>query len=398
MPLKPSQILQQLNERRSEFSRFDEETFRIVALYQKAIVEAIGTPMVELLERLAKKKECGALPLEALDEFESWILRFGLHWENREQSNAWVREQLSGVSTFAVDGSQIYPGKDLSVPVALVQIGWFENLHTEQGQYFKDIESYVMTPQDLKVERLGGELADRKVNMRRFEMETQRIVDYIEEHEGMEEALAFFDGSFVASFAEAFDPETQETYVRCVRNVLEASEHFRVPVVAFIDTSTARDLTSMLQALYKLPDNKAIHDAKLVDKLFFNSSDSQSMDWGDRTPIFQCNRSGILSTYGPQGSRITFCYLKTNRDGLPARLELPMWIHESGRSEQIINWVRAEVAIGGGYPYVIETADQVAVVQAKDRQAFFKILQDWAEKEDLKLRLSRKMVSNARRR
>jgi hypothetical protein len=398
MPLKPSQILQQLNERRSEFSRFDEETFRIVALYQKAIVEAIGTPMVELLARLAKKKECGAVPLEALDEFESWILSFGLHWENREQSNAWVREQLSGVSTFAVDGSQIYPGKDLSVPVALVQIGWFENLHTEQGQYFKDIQSYVMTPQDLKVERLGGEMADRKVNMRRFEMETQRIVDYIEEHEGMEEALAFFDGSFVASFAEAFDPETQESYVRCVRNVLEASEHFRVPVVAFIDTSTARDLTSMLQALYKLPDNKAIHDAKLVDKLFFDSSNSQAMDWGDRTPIFQCNRSGILSTYGPQGSRVAFCYLKTNRDSLPARLELPMWIHESGRSEQILNWVRAEVAIGGGYPYVIETADQVAVVQAKDRQAFFKILQDWAEKEDLKLRLSRKMVSKARRR
>ncbi len=398
MPLKPSQILHQLNERRSEFSRFDEETFRIVAMYQKAIIEAIGLSTVQLQERLAKKKECGAVPLELLDEYESWILRFGLQWETREQSHGWVREQLAGVSTFAVDGSQIYPGKDLSVPVALVQIGWFENLHTEQGQYFKDIDSYVMTPQDLKVERLGGELADRKVNMRRFEMETQRIVDYIEEHEGMETALAFFDGSFVASFAEAFDPETQETYVRCVRNVLEASEHFRVPVVAFIDTSTARDLTSMLQALFKLPDNKAIHDAKLLDKLYFNQFEPQTMAWGDRTPIFQCNRSGILSTYGVQGSRIAFCYLKTNRDSLPARLELPMWIHESGRSEQIINWVRAEVAIGGGYPYVIETADQVAVVQAKDRQAFYKILQDWADKEDLKLRLSRKMVSKVRRR
>ena len=73
-------------------------------------------------------------------------------------------------------------------------------------------------------------------------------------------------------------------------------------------------------------------------------------------------------------------------------------IYESGRSEQILNWVRAEVAIGGGYPYVIETADQVAVVQAKDRQAFYKLLQDWSDKEGLKLRMSRKMVSKARRR
>ncbi len=398
MPLKPSQILSQLNERRSEFSRFDEETYRIVELYQKALTEAMQLSTAELQSRLTSQKDCGALPLESLDDLTSWIMAFGLKWETREQSNAWVREQLGGVSTFAVDGSQIYPGKDLSIPVALVQIGWFENLHTESGQYFKDIQSYVMTPQDLKVDRLGGELADRKVNMRRFEMETQRIVDYFEEHEGMEDALAFFDGSLVASFAEAFDQETQATYVRCVLNVLEASEHFKVPVVAYIDTSTARDLTGMLRSLFSLPDNKSIHDAKLLDKLYANKKVSQAMEWGDRTPIFRCARSGILDTYGKQGDRIAFTYLKTNREGLPARLELPIWVYEAGRADQIINWVRGEVAIGGGYPYVIETADQVAVVQAGDRQTFLRVFQDWAEKEDLKLRLSRKMVSKARRR
>ncbi len=58
----------------------------------------------------------------------------------------------------------------------------------------------------------------------------------------------------------------------------------------------------------------------------------------------------------------------------------------------------AEVVIGGGYPYVIETADQVAVLKNEDRQVFYGLLQDWAEKEDLKLRLSRKMVSKMRRR
>ena len=398
MPLKPSQILSQLNARRSEFSRFEEETFRLIEIYQKALAEAIALPTDELQTRLAAKPGCGAIPLELLDEFKSWILACGLKWETREQSNAWVREQLSGVSTFAVDGSQIYPGKDLSIPVALVQIGWFENLHTEAGQYFKDIESYIMTPQDLKVDRLGGAVADRKVNMRRFEMETQRIIDYFEEHEGMEDALAFFDGSLVASFAEAFDQETQATYVRCVLNLLDASEHFKVPVVAYIDTSTARDLTGMLQSLFALPDNKSIHDAKLLDKFYANKKCIQSMEWGDRTPIFRCARSGILDVYGKHADRIAFTYLKTNRDGLPARLELPMWVYDAGRAEQIINWVRGEVAIGGGYPYVIETADQVAVVQSGDRQMFFRILQDWAEKENLKLRLSRKMVSKARRR
>jgi hypothetical protein len=71
---------------------------------------------------------------------------------------------------------------------------------------------------------------------------------------------------------------------------------------------------------------------------------------------------------------------------------------EAGISDRIMDWVRGEVIIGGGYPYVIESADQTAVLQANDRQIFFQILQDWAESEDLNLRFSRKMVSKVRRR
>ena len=54
--------------------------------------------------------------------------------------------------------------------------------------------------------------------------------------------------------------------------------------------------------------------------------------------------------------------------------------------------------IGSGYPYVIETADQVAVLRSEDRRAFYAILQDWAEDENLGLRFSRKMVSKVHRR
>jgi len=47
---------------------------------------------------------------------------------------------------------------------------------------------------------------------------------------------------------------------------------------------------------------------------------------------------------------------------------------------------------------VIETADQVAVLQAEDRQVFYRILQDWAQQENLKLRFSPKFISKVRRR
>jgi hypothetical protein len=80
------------------------------------------------------------------------------------------------------------------------------------------------------------------------------------------------------------------------------------------------------------------------------------------------------------------------------RLELPIWIYKAGLLESVMDWVRSEVIIGNGYPYAIETADQVAVLKTDDHQMFYRLLQEWAEDENLKLRLSRKMVSKARRR
>jgi NurA domain len=390
MPLKPSQILDRLQQKRDDFSSFDSETYKLIELYRSALKKAMQLEGSEIAARLQTKRECGAFPLEPLDG-KSWILPFEPSWGSREESLAWVRSKLLGVSTFAVDGSQIYPGRDLSIPIALVQIGWFENLHVPDGEYVKDIATDVMTPAELRSER--GDMADRKVNLRRFEMEIDRIIQYFEDNRASETALAFFDGSLVASFAEAFDDKTRQVYVNSVCKLLEASQYFRVPVVGYIDTTAARDLTGMLQQLYDLPEPGAIQDAQLL-----NTIDNREIAWGERTPIFLCRRSGILSQYTENSGPIAFAYLKTNRDSLPARLEMPLWMYEAGIADRVIDWVRSEVVIGSGYPYVIETADQVAVVTGADRQAFFKLFQNWAKSEDLKLHLSRKMVSKMRRR
>ena len=46
----------------------------------------------------------------------------------------------------------------------------------------------------------------------------------------------------------------------------------------------------------------------------------------------------------------------------------------------------------------IETADQVAVIQGHDRQQFYRLLQDWAQAEEIPLTFSRKLVSKMMRR
>lgn len=389
MPLKPSQIQQILNAKREDFTAFNRDTWKQLQQYRQALSHLSAAGESEVETRSAKHPGfIGARLLESLEKAENGVIPGRLVWQNKEQSLAWVRDRLTGIKTFAVDGSQIYPGKDLSIPIALVQIGWFENPHLPMGGYEKDIALDVMTPIDLQAGS-SGEPVDRRVNMRRFEMETQRLIEYIQDHANADDCLVFLDGSLVATFAEAFDQKSRSFYVDCLLELLRSSQKYRVPLVAYIDTSYAQDLSVMLRTLFELPESQSIHDAQLLSKY---------MEWGDRTPLFQCQRSGILSNYEEQSQEIAFTYLKTTRDNYPARLEMPIWMYEAGLVDRVIDWVRGEVIIGSGYPYVIETADQTAVLQADDRQAFFRILQDWAETMELDLRFSRKMVSKVRRR
>ena len=65
----------------------------------------------------------------------------------------------------------------------------------------------------------------------------------------------------------------------------------------------------------------------------------------------------------------------------------------------VLDLVRAECVVGAkGYPYAVETADVVAVLQAPDRDRFYSLFQQFAEAQGLSLHQSRKSLSKAVRR
>ncbi|PSN13175.1 NurA domain-containing protein, partial [filamentous cyanobacterium CCP5] len=214
-------------------------------------------------------------------------------------------------------------------------------------------------------------------------------VEYIQACSEPERCLVFFDGALVVTFAEVFEAEGREPYVQAMLKLLRASEQYQVPLVGYVDTSYAHDLTTMVHHAAGLQKTERIHDAQILNPL---------MQWGERIPLHRCDRGGILNYYEEMGNQVDFTYLKTTREGYPARLEIPSWVYKSGRLGALIDRVRAEVVVGGGYPYAIETADQTAVIQSQDRQLFYRIFQDWTRQEDIGLRFSRKMVSKVRRR
>ncbi|HEX9035970.1 MAG TPA: DNA double-strand break repair nuclease NurA [Ktedonobacterales bacterium] len=364
-------------------------------------------------------------------EYDHWIatgmagapnIPFARRFTSHEDARAWA-ERLRGVTTFAVDGSQLPPWRDASLPVALAQAGLFENPHNPPQPYVKDITVRLITPEELAgddPETSDARAAEdtgyssRFVQLRRFELEVETIVTRMEHHRARRAELeaaglapplviAFYDGSLIVSFALKAPPPYRERYVAAARRLLDDSARCRVPLVAYIDTSYARDILAMLRGLAEpgaLPETRGLSDAALW---------RGALAWGDRTPAFLSARYDLArmgysdgdddaDNEAGSGAQIGFVYLQAALDRPPARLEFPRWLLDAGLLDQVMDAVRAEIIAGTGYPYPIEAADAVAVINAHDRAAFYQLFQEFSSREGLTLSFSRKALSKSRRR
>ena len=395
-------ILAQLRAKRGRFRNFSDDFQAEAGRYAEALCRLAELSHEEVIARLAGHATPGALPTAEFDRARDLCLGFPPRWGNHEEARAWACEALLDHPTFAADGSQILPSNDFSIPVAAVQVAWFENAHAREGRYTKDAAFEVLAPDELLVEYQGErQVSEQAVHLRRFALEVETLCRLMtklgpgrEEREKL--PLALFDNSLVISFADRLQGEQRARYVELMLELLRCSERTGVPLVGYVDTSYARDLTNLLAHCFGLRESEKVHDAQLVNRL---------LGWGARTPLFICARgsadrkqAGVLESFAEYRRAIGFTYLKTNAAAPPARLEIPLWVYERGLLDEVVDLVRAEVIVGNGYPYVIEAADAAAVINARDREAFYAIFRRFASEEAIDLRASQKAASKARRR
>ena len=400
--IQREKILQQLQSKRDQFVAFEDSFQDEAGKYLDALDRMSMLPSSELTHRLALVETPGATPTAEFDAAAGLRVEFRHKWKNHQEAREWAFDALLDHPTFAVDGSQIRPDDDFSIPVAAVQVAWFENRHTVDGRYVKDARFEVLTPEDLTVE-FGDDrvISEQQINLRRFELEIESLCASMKRlsepgGDAAKLAVAFFDSSLVISFADRLQGEARERHVRAMLELLRSSERTGVPVVGYVDGSRSRDLAHMVASLFKLNDAEKIHDAWLVDS---------RLTWGARTPMFICARGGadrkqegILEKFEEYRRGVGFVYLKTGAASPPARLEIPLWVLQRGLLDQVIDLVIAEVVVGNGYPYVIQSADAAAVINSHDREAFYSIFQRFAREQEIGLRISQKTASKSRRR
>lgn len=344
----------------------------------------------------------------AFDDYRGPLFRFGRDFENHEQARAWA-ECIEGITTLAVDGSQLQPWRDASVPVALIQAGLFVNPHASSHAYTKDVYLEVLAPSEIMEQSRSEDkdpdsypYSEVEVTLRRYTLEIETLCNQMAQlarerrpDTPAHSPVAFFDGSLIVSFALTMPSPYRERYIAAAVSLLKTSQEYHVPLIGYIDTSYARDMCTMLLRLDRMQPQPTLRETKKVhDSLLWQGQ----MRWGDRTPAMISARGDVLEGYGEYSESIAFCYLKTTASQAPVRLEFPRWLLEEGILEPVLDVVRAEVIIGNGYPYAIETADAAAVITQQDRLEFYAHFQDYMKKQGVDFTFSRKAVSKSRRR
>lgn len=408
--LYAARVSQQLEASAERFRAFAESETAAFHRFDQALSLLDRLDHDAILQALADAERPGALPGEEWVGQSGLVVPFGVSFADHRAARQWALDRIRGVPTVAVDGSEIKPTKDYSLPIAAVQVAWFENPHREDVRYVKDAAFEIVHPDEIAGEPGDGfGSADQKLALRRFQAEVRTLIQRMEllGERGWDSLppVAFFDGSLVVSFTAGMLEDFGTRYIEEICHLLRTSEQTRVPLVGFIDTSLAKDLTTLLAVIGNLPRPQRVPDSRLLER---------RLAWGDRTRALVCARDDVLERYAIGGSdaptatqfqdrrdfsrEICFVYLKTNGLAPPARLDVPRWVVREGLLGHVLDVVRAEVIIGNGYPYCIETADACAVLSVRDRERFYRLIQDFAGRQGIALRIVPKAASKRRRR
>jgi hypothetical protein len=390
----------------------------LVQRYREAVREVpIEWTREDIEEELSGTPYPGALPSDSFDGADSLIRRHSESdgWESHEAVNDWARGVLDGVPVLAADGSEIPPTTQFNVPVAFVQAAWCLNHHTADGRLERGLVGRLLAPDEVSRDDGDYRYVDATlVGHHRYEHEAEVVVDRIRELAADREAgelerppVVLYDGPLVVSFANSLPPEARDRYTRSVSRLIAASEHHEVPVVGYVAGSNAADLVKMVRLV--LPDrfseDRIVPDSRVLAGLMGA--------WGDTTLPMLCRREGGVDmlegmyegTNYSYDRDLLFAYLNAPPGAGLDRLEFPGWLTRTDGPEgfatlyeYVLSVVRAEAAVGRGYPEVMQQADADAVLDQGDREDFLQLVQRWAEENDVPLEWNQKARSKELRR
>ncbi|MCX7640001.1 MAG: DNA double-strand break repair nuclease NurA [Pyrinomonadaceae bacterium] len=392
--LDNNKVLEKLKEIVPEIEEFLKEKDKVLENYQRILKTQSQKSLKEITHQIENKEPCEAIPSEELELRNDFKVPFpeSKEWRNLEQALGWAKDVLSKRTTFAVDGGQDFIGKQLNLPVGIVQTGWFVNHHTSPPIFEKDSDVLIITPKEILDNQSKEMSAETYIGQKRFSREIEKAKEFVNSKKGWEEKgermpVVFFDGAFVISLPRR---QIQENIINLVNELVELSKEAKVPVVGYIDRSNSHELLSFFDSCddssyegekIRLDDSLLIYGLKLLE------------NWGDRTIFFRSRRRDLFQKNETNDLPIGFVYLRVSENGFPVRLDIPSWVFDEGYLDETIEVVMAECIVGKAYPYCLSSADEMACIKESETKRLLEALERSSIIPTLKTEISRKSLT-----
>jgi hypothetical protein len=409
MPVDRAAVVEGLRDHDEEIREYGESDSNTLEAYRTVLAETLETLEAdELTAEIPEDDYPGALPTAEWNNYDDPLVSFeqSAEWDNHEAVNEFAHDALSGVTTVGVDGSELGPTREFTVPLGLVQTAWVANHHQMGGAYDRDTRTRVLGPTE--VTQPADDSGDRRYpdgrapGHERYREEARSVVGCIERYADADPlTVVCYDGPLVPTFANTLGAEVRDgVYRASMARVLAASQYHEVPVVGYTAGSSRTSLSKLLRRAEPdcLGSESLVPDAQILD--------DWREQWGDRSLAFVHRQDGTVdgleTVYEGReyefGHEVLFAYLAVGDGPGMDYVEFPAWIARAGLTDTVLDVVRAETGIGRGYPEILQQADTDAVLDAGDEQEFLRLVTEYADDVGLPLELDAKELSKRRRR
>lgn len=324
-------------------------------------------------------------------------------WATIDQppSTSYALPALSRVNytALATDGSQIPLDRHAMAPCFLLNVGMIA-LHYGTGERptMESRATLHYKPEEIYSTSQSGEetpVSERWVATRRLLAESGALAELVAvNHE--RDAVALVDDPLIVWTPTGESDEMQKRIIDEFCEMLKAAMQARVPIAGYVSRPGHRDVVGTLR-MTLCPD-ACTHGPSSPCRAIAHLSDAQLFSRllpnpGDRTQAFGSNAPNLK--HYPEEQKIAFFYLNAGAE--IARVEIPRWVAaDKDLLDKVHAGVYDQVVKGQGYPVALSEAHERAIVRGPERDAFFRLVEQYFVRQNLPVMTTRKAVSKRR--
>ncbi|MFH1461573.1 MAG: DNA double-strand break repair nuclease NurA [bacterium] len=307
-----------------------------------------------------------------------------------------IKNNLNDYSVLAVDGSQVYPDRNISgAGCFLINTGGCLINYSNKSDVKFFSEPTVFLIQDFLDEKHKISFSRDLVDLKREELELQKLFEI-----GLENNidLCLVDGTIVFWPLEGKQEEVKNLFLNIYLNHLNKYYEKKILIAGYISFPKSKEIVNLIKlglCRFDFAECIACHrnyktfPCKAVDDLIDTQVLRSFLGPRQRSTVFY-SKSKIVQEY-PDHLKPCFFYLNIGKEII--RIETFDWVIKEPKNIDFICKVAIDQAEKGlGYPVVLAQAHEYAVVKGPDREFFYHLIQKIALEQQKRLFYSEKSL------